>query len=37
MNGSLWASEWVPQAHIVVIDRGHFIDWIEGVMTWDRR
>ena len=33
LNGSLWATEWIPQAHLVVIDPSRFIDWIEGAFV----
>ena len=36
LNGSLWATEWIPQAHLVVIDSRRFIDWIEGAFVWSR-
>jgi hypothetical protein len=37
LNGSLWCTEWIPQAHLVVIDVDRFLHWIEGTIVWDRR
>ena len=36
-NLGYWATCWIPQAHIVVIDAAKVIDWLEGTTTWDRK